>query len=216
MIKAVLFDFDGTLIDTNELIYQSYDFAFKKVFKRNIKNEEFLKLYGRPLRKSLIEDYGEAGYELIDFYRSFNEENHDRLVRTFSKTTEGLFMLKENNIKLGVVTSKRLGMVMKGIDFLGYNDFFEALVTLDDTEKHKPLPDPVLKGCDILGVKPIDTVYVGDSVFDLVSGHAAGTKTCAVKYSLTSEKELLSYNPDYFCQSILEFSKIIVKENNHE
>lgn len=213
MIKAVLFDFDGTLIDTNELIFQSYNYAFKRVYGRAVKNEEFIRLYGRPLRKSLIEDYGDDGYKLIDEYREFNEKNHDLLVKSFEGTTEGLVLLKENGIKLGVVTSKRLWMVLKGIDFLGYKDMFETLVTLDDTVKHKPEPDPVLKGCEMLNELPENTVYVGDSVFDLMSGKAAGTKTCAVKYSLTSEEELLKCNPDYFSATIFDFAKEIVREN---
>lgn len=216
MIKAVLFDFDGTLIDTNELIYQSYNYAFQRVLDREIKKDEFIKLYGRPLRKSLIEDYGDVGYSLIDEYKAFNEENHDRLIRGFDNTTEGLILLKKSGVKLGIVTSKRLRMLLKGIDFLGYNDIFEVLVSVDDTTKHKPYPDPVLKGCEKLGINPSDTIYVGDSIFDLISGHKAGTKTCAVSYSLTAKEELLKQNPEYFCDSILDFAKEVIKENKYE
>lgn len=147
MIKAVLFDFDGTLINTNELIFESYNYAFKKVFGRNIKNEEFLKLYGRPLRNSLIEEYGIYGDELTNRYRFFNAENHDKLVKSFPGTYEGLYLLKENGYKLGIVTSKRLHMVMRGINFLSLNDLFMAIITPDDTEKHKPDPEPILLGC---------------------------------------------------------------------
>ena len=216
MIKAVLFDFDGTLINTNDLIFQSYNHAFQKVFHRDIKLEEFLKFYGRPLRKSIIEEYGDDGYNLVEKYRVFNAENHDRLIKKFPGTTEGLILLKENNIKLGVVTSKRKEMVLKGIDFLEYGNMFDALVTLDDTTKHKPDPEPILRGCEILGTDPKNTIYVGDSIFDIIAGHAAGTKTCAVKYSLTSKEELLSHNPDYYCDTIFDFAKKIIQENKYE
>ncbi len=216
MIKAVLFDFDGTLIDTNDLIYKSYCYAFNKIYGRDIKKEEFLNLYGRPLTEALSETYGVDGKEILKEYQIFNEENHDKLVKAFPGAVEGLKYLKEHGIKIGVVTSKRQSTLEKGINFLGINGIFDVLITPDDTKKHKPNPEPVLLGCEKLCEKPENTVYVGDSVFDIKAGIAAKVKTCVVSYSLTEKEKILKLNPDYFVDSIYEFAEIITKGNGYE
>jgi pyrophosphatase PpaX len=89
MKKAVLFDFDGTLINTNELIFSSYKVAFKTVLNREIEMEEMLNLYGRPLHASLME-YGEACERLCQVYREFNLENHDKLAKPFDGALTGV------------------------------------------------------------------------------------------------------------------------------
>lgn len=208
MIKAVLFDFDGTLIDTNELIFNSYRIAFRQVLNREISDEEILTLYGRPLRGSLME-YGEPWERLYNSYREFNETQHDLLAKGFQGASEGVKMIKELGFKVGVVTSKRLHMVNRGMKIMGLEDVFDAIITPDDTEKAKPDPEPVLCGCRKLGVKPEESVYVGDSVFDMEAGKRAGTQLCAVKYTLTPIETLLTFEPDFFVDSMIEFAEIL-------
>ena len=208
MIKAVLFDFDGTLIDTNELIFNSYRVAFREVFKREISDEEILTLYGRPLKASLME-YGEPWERLYNTYREYNETNHDTAAKEFDGASQGVKMIKDMGFKVGVVTSKRLHMVQRGIKILGLEDVFDIIITPDDTKKTKPDPEPVLCGCRKLGVKPEEAVYVGDSVFDMEAGKKAGTQLCSVKYTLTPIDELLSFNPDFLVDSMIEFAEIL-------
>ena len=205
MIKAILFDFDGTLINTNDLIFESYRVAFKEVLNRNIQMDEILKLYGRPLYPSLIE-YGEEGERLYKIYREFNEKNHDILAKPFDKVSEGLLKLKNKGYRMGIVTSKRIHLVNRGIKLMGFDGLFETIVTPDETEKTKPDPEPVICGCERLRVKPSEVIYVGDSLFDMEAGKAAGTKLCAVKYSITPHEKLLEYNPEFFVDTIEEFA----------
>lgn len=206
MIKAVLFDFDGTLIDTNELIFNSYKIAFKEVLCRDIGMEEILKLYGRPLYPSLMK-YGEAGERLYKVYREFNEKNHDDIAKPFDKVHEGIEMLISAGYRTGIVTSKRLHLVERGIkNVLKMDGMFDVIVTPEDTQKSKPDPEPVLCACKKLGIKPEEAVYVGDSIFDLEAGRAAGTQICAVKYSVTPHSSLLEFNPEYFVDTIKEFA----------
>lgn len=208
MIKAVLFDFDGTLIDTNELIFKSYEVAFLEVFNRKIEMDEILTLYGKPLYSSLMK-YGEEGERLYNVYREFNSNNHDSMVKAFPGVYEGIRKLTKNGYKLGIVTSKREHMVKRGLDILGLDDAFDILITPDDTEHTKPHPEPVLCGCARLGFLPEEVIYVGDSVFDLEAGQAAGTPICAVKYSVTDKEELLKYKPEYYVDSIEELADIL-------
>lgn len=211
MTEAILFDFDGTLINTNDLIFTSYRYAFKTVQNREISMEEMIGMYGRPLAQTL-EAYGDDKDELTRVYREFNSKMHDELIKKFDGAAEGVKKLKELGMKMAIVTSKRIDMLKKGIEFLGLSDCFDALITPDDTTKHKPEPEPVLKACEKLEVDPKNAIMVGDSVFDIKSGIAAGCRTCAVTYTLTEHKVLLDLGIDYFVNSILEFADIIEKE----
>ncbi len=208
MIKAVLFDFDGTLINTNDLIFSSYKIAFKSVLNRDITIEEMLKLYGRPLYPSLME-YGEAGEELYRIYREYNETNHDHLAKAFDGALAGVLELKKMGIPMGIVTSKRIHLVKRGISLMNMDGLFDVIITPDETTKTKPDPEPVLCGCEKIGFAPHEVVYVGDSVFDMESGRRAGCKICAVNYSLTPKEQLEAFSPEYFVDTILDFAKLI-------
>lgn len=209
MIKAVLFDFDGTLINTNDLIFKSYEIAFQEVLGRKIEMDEILTLYGKPLYPSLMQYGAEDGERLYRIYREYNETNHDLLAKPFEGVFDGVNKLLKNGYKLGIVTSKRSRLVLRGIDILNLNGVFDVIITPDDTKETKPHPEPVLCGCEKLGVCPEETIYVGDSIFDLAAGQAAKTKLCAVSYSVTPKNELLKYHPDYFVDSIDEFADIL-------
>ncbi len=205
MIKAILFDFDGTLINTNDLIFKSYEVAFQEVFNRKIEMEEILTLYGKPLYPSLMK-YGEEGERLYKIYREYNETHHDELVKTFPGVYEGVKMLALNGYKLGIVTSKRIHLVKRGLDFLGLSDMFDIIITPDDTKETKPHPEPVLLGCASLEVLPQNSIYVGDSLFDMQAGQAANCELCAVKYSVTPHEDLLKYKPMFFVDTVCELA----------
>ena len=213
MIKAILFDFDGTLIDTNELIFESYRIAFRTVLNREIDMKEILTLYGKPLFSSLMK-YGEAGKRLYEVYREFNEKNHDFLAKPFDGVCDGVKLLKDNGFLIGIVTSKRLHMVSRGIEkILNLDGMFDVIVTPDDTEKTKPDPEPIFYACTRMAISPDEAVYVGDSVFDMQAGAKAGTKLCAVKYSVDKPENLLKFKPEYCVDSIAEFAKKLIEEN---
>ena len=211
MIKAVLFDFDGTLIDTNDLIFQSYRTAFKSVLDRDISDEEILTLYGRPLRGSLME-YGEPWERLYNAYRDFNETRHDDLAKGFEGAAEGVRLIREMGFKTGIVTAKRLHMVKRGLSIMGLEDAFDVIVTPDDTDKSKPDPEPVLCGCKKLNVLPGETLYVGDSIFDMQAGKAAGALLCAVKYTLTPIDKISAFKPQFFVDSMTELADLLRSE----
>ncbi len=205
MIKAVLFDFDGTLINTNDLIFKSYEIAFQAVFNRRIEMDEILTLYGKPLYSSLIK-YGEEGERLYRVYREFNETHHDELAKPFPGVFEGIKKLAQNGYQLGIVTSKRHHLVNRGLELLNLTDMFDVIITPEDTKETKPNPEPILLGCEKLAVLPENTIYVGDSIFDMEAGQAAGTKLCAVKYSVTPKETLLGFKPEYFVDSVDELA----------
>lgn len=211
MIKAVLFDFDGTVINTNDLIIESYKYAFRTVQKREVDLDEILGLFGRPLVASMHEDYGDDGDALVKTFRDFNESRHDDIVTAFAGVPENIIAIKNAGYKIGVVTSKRREMLLRGINLIGLKDVFDVLIGAEDTKEHKPDPEPIYKACDILNVLPSESFYVGDSVFDIICGKNAGCLTAGVSYTLTDPEKLKAAGMDYFVKDIWDFDKTVLK-----
>ncbi len=208
MYKAILFDLDGTLINTNDLIVKSFNYAFIKHLNKYVQREEIVKTFGEPLRDAMIRYDEENVEQLVTSFRKFNETNHDKLALKFQGVEEGIKALKEMGIKIGIVTSKRKNMAIRGLKLINIYEFMDVVICPEDTEKHKPLGDPAIKACEMLNISPNEAVMVGDSHNDILCGKNAGCKTCVVKYTDLSLKELMEYNPDYAIESIEELADI--------
>lgn len=204
MIKAILFDLDGTLINTNELIVESFNYAFKKHNNINIDREEIVATFGEPLGDTMARYDSEHSEILVKLFRSYNESKHDELATTFEGIEEGLKALKAINVKLGVVTSKRKIMAERGLKLIGIYDYMDVIVTPEDTDRHKPLGDPAEKACELLGIEPREAIMVGDSHNDILCGKSAGCSTCLVTYTALDMDSLLKHKPDYVIDKIEE------------
>lgn len=211
MIKAVLFDLDGTLLDTNDLIYDSFCTAFKEVLDRELAKEEITLLYGKPLKSSLsvYTDDEEELESLVKAYRGYNIKYHDAMCKPFEGVEELLIQLKDKGLKLGIVTSKRKELAKKGLELGKLIDYMDVIITPEDTIKHKPEADPVLKACEILQVSPKEAVMVGDSPYDLLSGKSAGCFTCGVEYTALQLEELINVGPSYMIKNPLDILELI-------
>ncbi|MDO6354773.1 pyrophosphatase PpaX [Caloramator sp. CAR-1] len=210
MFKAVLFDLDGTLIDTNNLILESYKHTFKKHLDYIPNDNEIVKYFGEPLKITLSRFDSERIEEMYRTYVEYNEMNHDSMVKEMDYARETLEELKSKGILLGVVTSKRRIMAERGLRLFNLLDYFDVVITPEDTVKHKPDPEPILKACEKLKFEPKDVLFVGDSNFDILCGKNAGAKTCLVKYTMLDLEELLKFEPDFVIEDlrdILEFFK---------
>ncbi|MBC2580989.1 pyrophosphatase PpaX [Clostridium sp. DJ247] len=208
MIKAILFDLDGTLINTNELIIESFNHTFKKLFNKDVPRNEIVKTFGEPLRDAMASYNEEKADLMVSVFREYNEANHDNKATIFRGVREGLEGLKGLGIKLGVVTSKRGNLARRGLNLIGIYDYMDVIVTPEDTKQHKPLAEPALKACELLNVLPQETIMVGDSHNDILCGKNAKCYTCLVNYTALSLKELMRYNPDYTIDSIEELVDI--------
>lgn len=209
MIKAVLFDLDGTLLDTNELILTSFREAFKNVLNIEPPDDEIARLFGKPLVQSLIPYTEDKLGELVTTYRALNEVKHDTMCYAFPEVKDMLSELKGMGIKLGIVTSKRKVMADRGLKIAGIYDFLDVVMTPEATEKHKPDPQPALEACRLLGVNPNEAIMVGDATFDIMCGRDAGCKTIGVKYTVVPLEELISSNPDYLIDNPMEIIEIV-------
>lgn len=210
MIKGILFDLDGTLIDTNSLILSSFKHTFKKHLNFVPEDSEIVKFFGEPLDKSLLK-YGKDNVEnLVASYRAYNDERHDIEAKEFDGVKETLDKLKARGIKLAIVTSKRRIMSVRGLELFGLTEYFDVIITPENTQLHKPNKEPALKACELLKIKPSEAIFVGDSHNDILCGKNSGTKTCLVTYTVLELEELKSLKPDYVVDNIVELLDIII------
>lgn len=213
MIEAVLFDLDGTVANTNELIYESFRRLFYDKMKLEVGDEEIYGLFGEPLENSLLR-YAEDTKELSAYFRSFNESNHDEMIKPFEGVEEALKMLKSEGIKLGIVTSKREPMARRSLEVLGLTKYFDVIITPESTTLHKPQPEPLYKACELLGgIDPKNTLMVGDSSYDILCGNRAGATSVAVSYTLIRPETIREAQPHYTVDDLRELL-LIIKELN--
>ena len=199
--KAVLFDLDGTLIDTYQLILVSFRHATKQVLNRVIPDEELMAKVGQPLSTQMWDwtDDPAVHEELLTVYRTFNHAVHDEMIRSFEGVAEALAALQAAGVKMGVVTSKLHWLANRGLECCDLAQYMDVLMGPDDYEGEKPNPEPILAGCKALGVAPADCWYVGDSPYDIAAGNSAGCRTIAVDWGMFSRESLMAENPTVYC-----------------
>lgn len=196
--SAILFDLDGTLIDSIELILSSYHHTLLHHRGSVPPDEIWLSGLGTPLRQQLTkftEDPAELD-AMAETYRAHNMANHDRLVRAYPGTVEAVGELKKRGAKLAVVTSKLREGALRGLRHCGFDGIFETLVCADDVDRPKPNPEPVMKAVRLLGVEPSQAAFVGDSRHDLVAGKRAGVTTAAALWGPFDRDALVASEPD--------------------
>lgn len=214
--KYILFDLDGTLIDTNKLIIDSFKHTYKTHLNRDVEEKEILKYFGEPLITTLRRYSSENADELYDTYINYNESIHDNSVSLCCNIKECLEQLKEMGCIMAVVTSKRAIMAHRGLELFDIMKYFSVVISLDDTEEHKPHPAPILKALEKLGAEPEDAIMIGDSIFDIQCAHNAGVKAVQVTWGAALE-HLEQEEPDYLVDNALEILDIAIgKELNEE
>lgn len=202
-LTAVLFDFDGTLVDTTELIHQSMRHATSTVLGREYPRETLLNGVGRPLPEQMKIFDPERADELLEVYRRHNEAHHDDLIQEFPGIEAALGRLQEAGLELAVVTSKRRVSVDQALaSFPGLGRVVDRFVTMEDTTEHKPHPEPLLKGLEMLGATREEAAYVGDSPYDIAAAHAAGITSVGVSWGAFPHESLREAGPDYLLRDM--------------
>jgi pyrophosphatase PpaX len=214
--RYLLFDLDGTLIDTNELILRSFEHALEVHAPGQYTRADILPHMGEPLWKQMNHFVPGQEEAAVETYRTYNIEQHDALVTAFEHVGDVLRRLKADGCILGVVTSKMRKTARMGVELCGIADVFDAFVTLEDTDKHKPDPEPVLLAMKQLGAVPEETIMVGDSPYDILAGQAANVATAGVAWSLRGAEGLAPFKPDTLVADMLELEAIIRGQNGQD
>lgn len=184
-IEAVLFDLDGTIIDTNELIIESFLHALKGIVPESFGRTHIIPSMGQPLTMQLQQFSGRQNVEdLTRLYREYNHLRHDEMVSLFPGVAEVIRKLHETGIRIGIVTTKMRASSIRALELLGVYKYVDTLVALDDVQHAKPHPEPVAKAIAELKVDVTSTIMVGDSSVDIESAIAAGAVPVGVAWSL--------------------------------
>ena len=188
---VVLFDLDGTVVDTGAIILASMRYATREVLGREYSDAELMQAVGGPgLEAQMAAFAPDRVDELVRVYRMHNEPLHDEIEACVGME-DVLVRLKAEGRRLGVVTAKRRATVELAFARVPVGHLFDAVVGGDETERHKPDPAPLLLGAERMGAEPAETAYVGDSPFDVRAAKAAGMHAVAVTWGRIHDRERL-------------------------
>jgi pyrophosphatase PpaX len=208
---AVLFDLDGTLIDTIDLILASAHAAFEGFHGRRPTDAEWIAGIGTPLHTQLMAfSNSEAqAAELTVRYRTFQRQAHDRLTRVFPGTLEVLATLAAAGHPMGIVTSKSNEMMLRGLAHTGIAPYVRTTIGSDSCTIHKPDPFPVRLALQELGYTEDEAVFVGDSPHDVNAGNSAGVISIAALWGAFTRTQLQPANPAHYLESIAELPALV-------
>jgi len=208
LFKTVLFDFDGTLVDTNELITESFKYTLTK-YNHPFTEEELKSFNGPPLIETFRTLDETKADLMVKTYQEHNLAHHEAYLTLFPHVEETLQALHEAGIKLGIVSTKMRNAVDLGLDITNIRHYFDSIITLNDVTHAKPDPEPVIKGMGQLNGERETTLMVGDNHHDIVAGHNAQMATAGVSWSLKGRAYLQSYEPTYMLEDMWDLLKIV-------
>ena len=210
----MLFDLDGTIIDSIALILASYRHTLTAHGFAQIADADWMRGVGTPLRVQLTPWARSPEHlaELALTYREHNLAHHDQMITAYPGVVELVRQIQRRGLATGVVTSKNREGTRRGLALVGLDETFDVLVCADDVVQPKPHPEPVLKAVAQLGADPATTLFVGDSIHDLHSGRAAGVLTGAVLWGPFTRADLASAEPDFWFSDVAEMEKLVADE----
>jgi len=208
-LQAVLFDLDGTLIDTVELILVSMRHATREVLGAVPPDDVLMSGVGMPLLTQFRDFAPDHVDELLRVYREFNHVHHDDMAKAYPGTLEVLAELRSRGIRMGIVTSKGDVAATMGIDRFGLREFAEVIVTADDVEIHKPDPYPLAYAATLLNVDLRYCVYVGDSPHDMLAAVSGGAIPVAALWGAFLPAEVLAPGPDFALSDIRDLPALL-------
>ena len=208
-ITTLLFDFDGTLLDTNELIIQSFLSVLGKRYPGRFTREDVLHFIGPSLKQTFDNIDENLTAELILEYRAWNIEMHDQMVVEFDGVSETLRLLKARGIKMAIVSTKKHDIIQRGLKLMGIEDIFEIVIALDDVVNPKPDPEPILLALKRLNATPQEALMIGDNSHDIEGGKNALVRTAGVSWTVKGEAYLETFKPTYMLHHISELLEIV-------
>jgi pyrophosphatase PpaX len=217
-LRTVLFDLDGTLIDSVRLILDSYHHTLAAHGLPARSDDDWLEGVGTPLTAQFGALQHGAGMldALIATYREYNLKHHDRMVTVYPGVVDVVRALKQDGIATGLVTSKNRSGALRGLTLAQLESLMDVLVCADEVENPKPHPEPVEKAVRLLGADPATTVYVGDSIHDMRSGREAGVRTAAVLWGPFGREHLEGAQPDYWLERPADLLGLVRKSVKRE
>lgn len=208
-ITTLLFDLDGTLINTNELIIASFLHTLDYYYPNTYERKDVIPFIGPSLTETFGKIDPDRVEEMIHRYRAHNQQHHDSLVEEYEGVYEAVAALKKAGFKLGIVTSKIREMCHRGMKLGRLEGLFDTVIAIDDVTLAKPNPEPIFKALEQLHSTPAETIMVGDNYHDIVGGKNAGTLTAGVAWTMQGKEYLQSFKPDYMLDDMRDLLRIL-------
>lgn len=210
-IRAVLYDFDGTLADSTDLIMRCWRHTMNTHLGHCPPDEVWLSGFGLPLVDQLarFSRSDEEHQAMLESYRVHQNELFDSALQPFPGAAATVAELARRGIRLAIVTSRLRRATLRGLDVCGLASHFDVVVTPDDVTNPKPDPEPVVLALRQLGVAPGEALFVGDSPYDMAAGRAAGTRVAAAMWGPFSREALEEAGADHFLERQEEVLELV-------
>ncbi|QIB70501.1 HAD-IA family hydrolase [Aminipila butyrica] len=211
-INTILFDFDGTVMNTNDLILGSWQHTFKAITGQEADPQVIHRTFGETLAKSMVDFFPDFPLEdAIDIYRNYQTGRFADAISPFPGMLELIKDLHQKGYKTAVVTSRLKPTTMEGLQKYGLDQILDAIVTVEDCTRHKPDPEPAQIALKKLSAKPEEALMVGDSKFDIGCANNAGVTSVLVDWAVAiydKEQEGI-FKPDYVIQKAEDVLEIL-------
>ncbi len=216
--NVILFDLDGTVMDSNGIILRSWQHTFRTILGHEGDAKEILATFGEPLKETMRKFFGGNDEDVlrnVDIYRSYQKEHMDEEIELFPGVYDMLAAAKDAGYRMAIVTSRLSLSAHDAIKSFGIGDFFEYILTGDDVTKHKPDPEPILITLENMGADPGQAVMVGDTKMDILCAKNAGTVSVLVDWSaaIPSGEAKDDYIPDYILRKPEDLLSLMKKIN---
>lgn len=206
--KGIIFDVDGTLTYTNQLIFDSFNHITKKYLGKTFSDEEIIALFG-PTEDVILKEMCKDEYDIArKEYYQYYKENHN-IARTYAGIEMLIEDLFNNKIILGVFTGKGRTSALITLDELGLTDYFGLIVSGDDVVNHKPHPEGIIQFLEQYNLSPDEVLMVGDAPSDIKAAKAAGVSIASVIWDSYSEEEVRKLNSNNLFHSVDELRSFI-------
>lgn len=211
--KHIIFDFDGTIFNSNRVIVDSWQAVFRHYTGHEGDEKEIYHTFGETIRYTVQKFFPEADVdEAVKIYRAYQDAHYEGLVGLFDGTREMMDKMREGGHTLSVVTSRTKSTTLHYLAELGIQEYFDVLVTCDDTDRHKPDPEPLRMALRALSAEPEEAIMLGDTKFDIGCCNNAGVDSILVGWSHDideQELEALGYRPTYRVKTPAEVLDLI-------
>ncbi len=207
-IKAIIFDVDGVLLNSDEIIIE----LFQKVasdFKLKVPTDKEIKeMSGKPLTENI--EFFWPDFDVDLFAKTFRAQFINKKILPFEGSVETLRKLKKNGLKLGIVSGKLRFFIEKHLIEAGYDmKWFDVIVSCEDTKNHKPHPEPILLACKKLKVKTEEAIFIGDAPFDYGAAKSAKVEFIGVLTGVSTETELKKMEVKNIINSVSDLPKFL-------
>ena len=214
-LKCIIFDMDGTLTQTNQLIFDSFNFIVQKYQGKTLTPPEITALFGPPEEGALIPIVGEERLpQAMKEYLSYYRENHGRLARLYPGIREVLNDVKQRGKLLALFTGKGIHTTTITLEEFGLQDLFDCVVTGNDVVNHKPSAEGIQKILDQFALEPYEAIMVGDSVADVKASRGAGVQIAAVLWDSYAKERVLQMQTDFLFHNVTEFHRWLNEQLN--